>query len=75
VLVLAGAPCRAEDIRTVPHEPPPGSLRAGETVLVDDGSCPAGQIKKIVAGSDMSYRNGVRQSGTPRQVSCVVRKP
>jgi hypothetical protein len=28
------------------QEPPPGALKAGEVVLVDDGTCLAGQIKR-----------------------------
>jgi CubicO group peptidase (beta-lactamase class C family) len=31
-------------------DPPPGSLRTGETALVDDGSCPEGQIKEVTGG-------------------------
>ena len=33
------------------HEPPMGQLREGETVLVDDGSCPKGQIKEVIGGN------------------------
>jgi hypothetical protein len=28
------------------QQPPLGQLREGETVLVDDGTCPKGQIKQ-----------------------------
>jgi hypothetical protein len=28
-----------------------GQLREGETVLVDDGTCPKGQIKQVVGGN------------------------
>ncbi|SDE53875.1 hypothetical protein SAMN05216337_102885 [Bradyrhizobium brasilense] len=41
-------------------------LRVGQRVLVDDGSCPAGQIKQVV-GSRLS------QSGVVRTSSCVPR--
>lgn len=41
-------------------------LRVGQRVLVDDGSCPAGQIKQIV-GSKLS------QNGVVRTHSCVPR--
>jgi hypothetical protein len=41
---------------------------------VDDGSCPAGQIKEIVAGGDISYKTGSKQPGTPRQTVCIPRK-
>ena len=43
------------------QEPPPGGLRRGQMVLVDDGSCPKGQIKQIIAGSE----------GRKRTRSCV----
>jgi Family of unknown function (DUF6719) len=33
------------------QEPPMGQLREGETVLVDDGTCPKGQIKQVVGGN------------------------
>jgi hypothetical protein len=34
----------------VKQEPPAGELRYGQRLLVDDGSCPAGQIKELVGG-------------------------
>ena len=53
---------------TVKTEPPMGALKEGQVVLVDDGSCPAGQIKKVVGG------NHVKVGGTKNIVrtrSCV----
>jgi Family of unknown function (DUF6719) len=41
---------------TVSKEPPNGQLRYGQRLLVDDGSCPAGQIKELVGGKST---NGV----------------
>jgi hypothetical protein len=41
-------------------------LRLGQRVLVDDGSCPAGQIKEV-SGSQM------RASGIVRTRKCVPR--
>ena len=35
---------------TVKQEPPDGQLRYGQRLLVDDGSCPAGQIKELTGG-------------------------
>jgi hypothetical protein len=32
------------------QEPPAGTLKYGEKALVDDGSCPPGQIKEIIGG-------------------------
>jgi peptidoglycan hydrolase-like protein with peptidoglycan-binding domain len=34
----------------VQSEPPTGSLRHGQVILVDDGTCPAGQIKEVTGG-------------------------
>jgi hypothetical protein len=49
-------------------EPPMGQLREGQTVLVDDGSCPVGQIKQVIGG------NHVRVGGTKhivRTYKCI----
>jgi hypothetical protein len=35
-------------------EPPMGALREGQVVLVDDGSCPAGQIKEVTGGNHVA---------------------
>jgi class 3 adenylate cyclase len=37
--------------RVLKKEPPMGQLRENERVLVDDGSCPAGQIKEVIGGN------------------------
>jgi hypothetical protein len=50
---------------TLQQEPPAGSLSPGQTVLVDDGSCPAGQIKQITGGNS--------NAGPRRQRKCVDR--
>jgi hypothetical protein len=52
-IVLASA-ARAE---TVPREQDIVNLRLGQRVMVDDGSCPAGQIKEV-RGAKMTA-NGV----------------
>lgn len=44
------------------NEPPAGGLRGGEVVLVDDGKCPKGMIKKVTAGTQMG---GGRTGGNP----------
>jgi hypothetical protein len=49
------SPAAAEILK---QEPPMGQLREGQTVLVDDGTCPAGQIKQVVGG------NHVKVGGT-----------
>lgn len=43
------------------------NLRLGERILVDDGSCPAGQIKEI-SGAKLG------PSGVVRVRKCVARK-
>jgi hypothetical protein len=66
-MVLASAG-RAQTILTT--EPPMGAMREGETVLVDDGTCPKGKIKQVVGG------NHVKAGGTKNIVrtrSCVAR--
>jgi hypothetical protein len=45
------------------REPPMGQLREGQIVLVDDGSCPAGQIKQVTGGNHVAaggFKNIVR---------------
>ena len=42
----------------------PGQLPPGATVLIDDGTCPTGQLKQVIAGT---------AAGQPRLRSCVPR--
>ena len=42
---VAGLPVLAKD-------PQQGHLRPGQQVLVDDGSCPAGQVKELTGGTN-----------------------
>ena len=51
----------------LPREPDPGELRLGQKVWVDDGSCPAGQIKEV-AGTRLT------PSGVERERKCVPRR-
>lgn len=44
-------------------EPGIGHLPTGASVLIDDGTCPKGQIKKVVGGSVAT--------GQPRVRSCI----
>ena len=46
-------------------EPAIGKLGPGATVLVDDGTCPAGQIKQLTGGN--------MGKGQARQRSCIPR--
>ena len=65
--VAASFPAFAAPLK---QEPAMGSLREGEVVLVDDGSCPAGQIKRVVGGNHIKV-GGTKQ--VVRQSSCVPR--
>lgn len=58
--LFAAAPLGAATV--LKAEPPMGALREGERVLVDDGSCGAGQIKEVIGG------NHVKAGGTKQIV-------
>jgi hypothetical protein len=69
-LLIAAVAGPALAAQVLKQEPAMGAMREGQVVLVDDGSCPAGQIKKVVGG------NHNRAGGTKqivRQSSCVPR--
>ena len=63
-LLALSAPALAQ--QTVMRESDIAELRLGQRVLVDDGSCPAGQIKEI-SGSQMT------PAGIVRNRKCVPR--
>jgi hypothetical protein len=67
VVSVAGSSLAA----TVKQEPPMGAMREGQILLVDDGSCPAGQIKRVVGGNHTKV-GGTKQA--IRTSSCVSRK-
>ena len=50
----------------LPREPDEGELRLGQRVYIDDGSCPAGQIKEVVGAK-------LTASGITRTRQCVAR--
>jgi hypothetical protein len=62
---LAGAA-----LAQVKHEPAMGALKEGQVVLVDDGSCPKGQIKRVVGGNHFTV-GGFKK--IERKRSCVPR--
>ena len=47
-----------------------GSLKPGEVVLVDDGTCPAGKVKQVVGGD---HKKVGGKSLVERRRSCVAR--
>jgi Family of unknown function (DUF6719) len=67
-VICAGNSALAQ--RVVKEEPPMGAMQEGEVLLVDDGSCPPGKIRRVVGG------NHVKVGGTKQIVrtsSCVRR--
>jgi hypothetical protein len=64
--------CSSGHAAVLKSEPGEGQLRPGQRVLVDDGSCPAGQIKEVIGGSDRKYRTTIRREGSPRSVHCIA---
>ncbi len=65
-IALGGCMVKPE---VVSVEPPAGGLRSGQTVLVDDGKCPAGQITRVTGGDSMGVVTGI----TTRRRECVAR--
>ena len=43
----------AAQSQVLKSEPASGNLAAGKRVLVDDGTCPAGQIKHVTGGNNL----------------------
>jgi hypothetical protein len=73
ILVVAMAPCvaAADSFPVLKHDPPAGSLASGQHVLVDDGSCPKGEIKEIVGGNNA----GSGHHGTAPRITHCIRRP
>lgn len=65
VLVGLATVARGEILK---REPALGKLKPGQTVLVDDGVCPKGQIKKVIGGDHLKV--GGRYQ-VERQRKCV----
>lgn len=70
--LLAGPACAQQILRA---EPPPGQLKSGETVLVDDGRCPAGQVREVSAARQQKVRDTLSAAAPPasRSRRCVPR--
>jgi uncharacterized protein DUF6719 len=62
-----GFPTKAE---TLKKEPAMGALKEGQVVFVDDGTCPAGKIKKVIGGNHVKA-GGYKQIERIR--TCVAR--
>jgi hypothetical protein len=68
--IAAGITVGSATARVLKQEPAMGKLREGERVLVDDGTCPRGQIKEVIGG------NHVKVGGTKyieRRRQCIPR--
>lgn len=65
VLSLSGLAVASRAIAQSGTPPPDRALRSGQTVRVDDGSCPPGQIREITGGS--------KDKSIPRTTRCVAR--
>jgi hypothetical protein len=50
------------------EEPARRALKSGQVVLVDDGSCPAGQLKELTGGK------GEGEGSVRRTPRCVPKK-
>ena len=68
VVAVAVPPIAAAQI--VKREPAIGAMKEGERVLVDDGSCPKGQVKEVIGGNHTKV-GGKKQLA--RQRKCIAR--
>ena len=66
--VAVAMPAAAQVLKV---EPPMGAMREGQRVLVDDGTCPPGQIKQVIGGNHVKV-GGHKQ--VERQRRCIPRR-
>lgn len=71
LLLLSGLLTVADPPPILTEAPGRGALREGQRVLVDDRTCPAGQVREIIGGSNAGQRGG--GSAAPRQSRCIPR--
>ncbi len=71
VLMLVAGPALAQSQPMLTQEPGPGRVRTGERVLVDDHTCPAGQVKQVTGGHDIGH--GTSGNKSKRSYACVAR--
>jgi hypothetical protein len=70
-VIVVIASLSAASAQIVKREPPMGQLKPRQTILVDDGSCPNGQIKRVVGGDHVDAGGRGR---VLRTRDCVQRK-
>jgi hypothetical protein len=68
VFLVAGA-AWAQSQPMLTKEPGPGQVKTGEQVLVDDHTCPAGQVKQVTGGHDIGH--GTSGNKSKRIYACV----
>ncbi|UDL88383.1 hypothetical protein LGH82_25090 [Mesorhizobium sp. PAMC28654] len=68
---MLGVAQAAAGVQILRHEPGNGRLHAGQAVLVDDGSCPKGQVKEVKAGANRSVSSNAKLGGSKRTYRCV----
>jgi Family of unknown function (DUF6719) len=76
LLVMALPPhvLGAEPEKTVKREPPKGQLRAGQCVLVDDGECGIGRIKRVCSGTGRNPDGSKSEKPTSARIrTCIPR--
>ncbi len=71
LVVIAAATVTAE--AKLKREPREGHLLPGQRLLVDDGTCPRGQIKEVVGGNNRIYQTATKKIGAPRTTNCIAR--
>jgi uncharacterized protein DUF6719 len=70
LVVLTAALTGPAQAQLLKKEPGMGSLKPGQVVYVDDGTCPAGQVKQIVGGD---HKKVGGKAEVERRRSCVAR--
>jgi hypothetical protein len=65
MLATGAMPARGGSV-AIQREPPEGGMRLGQRVRVDDGTCPAGQVKQVTAAQ-------LTAQGIVRSRVCVKR--
>ncbi|MCP5084556.1 MAG: hypothetical protein GY948_22940 [Alphaproteobacteria bacterium] len=73
IVSLASQADAVVGLKVLKKEPPAGHLRSDERVLVDDASCPEGQIKLVIGGSNRVYKTNTVIPGKPRSRKCIAR--
>ena len=62
-VLLTGVSAEAQILK---REPAEGGLRPGQIVLVDDGSCPRGQVLEVTAAANRNQGRARRCVPRPR---------